>query len=434
MGCELTIHNITLTNELKTTKEVIKKALSDVMKTHPPVLEVPVSYSFRLKDTPSVCTIKMCSDVASMDNAPRPDLLDMWIEPLRAYNPDWEVDWVCASPNKDKRLWVLVKGINGLTKENATETGKKVRLKLEKMGILTVLSFCLASSATIVVNAASLRMANTLREKRTIRVPSIGLGILEINLFQVIQPEWPFELAVTGLDNYDPTLSLSLDQFFIRNFLDKDSGNTLWHRSRVVDGVYIMMMKDWQATHSVLQAKSLFESFIQGNDQLMYLRQLYDLNTTGKWGGNISRQLKMATKAVGSEFDVLRREMDALRKEVCQGKQETANQFTQVFSNFKLLTSTVSSLHEQVQNQSYAMMTMRSQQVAAERRMMLESQQMRLKMELDLAEPEERDEIKRAMRDINKQMEELDKEKIEMSNSLRAMLMPSIREPELTSV
>ena len=73
----------------------------------------------------------------------------------------------------------------------------------------------------------------------------------------MVQPEWAFELIVTGIDNYNAMVKIALDNYFSKNYTE--DGETLWYRSCLVDDAYYcFMMKDWNATLQVLQDKDKF--------------------------------------------------------------------------------------------------------------------------------------------------------------------------------
>lgn len=100
LGCELAVHNINPMESLSTSSDVMDHALHVIQEANPNL--TPVSVAFKLKDTPTLCTIKLRNDVMALDPKPQPNLLGLWIRLLRNYNSEWEVDWAGATPNKDK--------------------------------------------------------------------------------------------------------------------------------------------------------------------------------------------------------------------------------------------------------------------------------------------------------------------------------------------
>ena len=100
MGCELSVHNVSPTEALPTSADVMNQALLVIHKNNPNLM--PVHATFKLKDTPTFCSIKLRNDAAILDAKPRSDLLEPWISLLRKHNLEWEVNWATAPPNRDK--------------------------------------------------------------------------------------------------------------------------------------------------------------------------------------------------------------------------------------------------------------------------------------------------------------------------------------------
>ena len=120
----------------------------------------------------------ICGDVASMDIKPRPDLLELWIKHLHRHNAEWEIDWACASPNKEKCLWIALKGVEGKINKTMVDVARQ---ELQKMGHRNVGGFVLALSGTVVVNMASLRIAQDLRNKKSVKISKLSKQLLLID-------------------------------------------------------------------------------------------------------------------------------------------------------------------------------------------------------------------------------------------------------------
>ena len=80
LGCELAVHNVNPTESQATSSDVMDHALCVIQEANP--ILTPVSAAFKLKDTPTLCMIKLRNDVIALDPKPRPDLLEPWIELL----------------------------------------------------------------------------------------------------------------------------------------------------------------------------------------------------------------------------------------------------------------------------------------------------------------------------------------------------------------
>ena len=205
-GCKLAVHNVYPTESLPTSSDVMDEALRVIQEANPEL--TPVTAVFELKDTPTLCTVKLRNDIMSLDANPRPDLLAPWIGFLRKYNTEWEVDWALAKPSKDKRLWVVFKGIEGIVNKDMVEL---TRRELQSLGYRTVGGFFFGTSGTVIVNMASLQLAQNLRNRKSIKIPKLSKHPLLIDRFALVQPEWAFELIITGIDHYDATVKTVLD-------------------------------------------------------------------------------------------------------------------------------------------------------------------------------------------------------------------------------
>jgi hypothetical protein len=154
LGCELAVHNVSPMESLPTSSDVVDHALRVIQKANPNL--TPVSAAFKLRDTPTLCTIKLRSGMMALDPKPRPNLLEPWIRYLRSYNLEWEVDWACATPNKDKRLWVVLKGADGKLDRTTVDLARQ---ELQSLGYRSVGGFILGNSGSVVINMASLHIA-----------------------------------------------------------------------------------------------------------------------------------------------------------------------------------------------------------------------------------------------------------------------------------
>lgn len=84
---------------------------------------------------------------------------------------EWEVDWSCTSPNKEKGLWIALKGVEGKIDKTTVNIARQ---ELQRMGHRNVRGFVLASSGTIVINVASLCIAHDLRNKKSVKIPKLS--------------------------------------------------------------------------------------------------------------------------------------------------------------------------------------------------------------------------------------------------------------------
>jgi hypothetical protein len=72
-----------------------------------------------------------------------------------------------------------------------------------------------------------------------------------------LEPQWAFELVITGISRYDHEIVYALDQYIHHTFVDAEK-NSLLQGMRTQDDCYRFTMRDWQATKEViLKAESI---------------------------------------------------------------------------------------------------------------------------------------------------------------------------------
>jgi len=81
--------------------------------------------------------------------------------------------------------------------------------------------------------------------------------------FRQLEPQWAFELVITGISRYDHEIVYALDQYLHHTFVDAEN-KTLLQSTRTHDDYYCFTMRDWQATKEViLKAESIEGHFAQ---------------------------------------------------------------------------------------------------------------------------------------------------------------------------
>ena len=91
------------------------------------------------------------------------------------------------------------------------------------MGYYRSVGSFILPSGYVVINMASLPSAQSLQSKK---IQELSQQPLVIDRFPTVQPEWAFELIITGLDNYDATVKAVLDNYFSKSYVR--DGQTLW--------------------------------------------------------------------------------------------------------------------------------------------------------------------------------------------------------------
>ena len=423
MGCELAVHNVSPTESLPTSADVIDHALCVIHDANPEL--IPVHATFRLKDTPSLCSVMLRDDVADLDSKPRPDLLEPWIELLRKHNPEWEVDWACATPKNDKRLWVVLKGVDREVDQEGLRTVELAREELERMGYQSV-GGVMASSDSAVIKMASLQSAQSVQSKNSLKIPILSEPLV-IDRFHTVQPEWAFELIITGLNAFPNTTAVT-----VKNFLDTHfrrsyvlDGQTLWHRSRLVDDAYYcFMMKDWDATLQVLKDKDYFEA--RCGRTLSIPRLIFEFNGAGGFHKSIARarRLKAAGSSISGEFSNIHLEIQILHQDMVIGFDEIREHNEAVQQELRTLTNVVDTLNDQVKDQSQSILTLQNGIILQERRARIDAALNHKFMLFN--SPLEEEQTRAEIRDLQMQRKVVDKELVDLWTAVTSGLCGTI--------
>ena len=421
LGCELSVHNVYPTESLTTSSDVMDHALHVIQEAHPDL--TPVSVTFRLKDTPTLCSIRLRNDVLELDANPRPDLLCPWIEHLRNFNTDWVVDWACATPSKDKRLWVPLKGIEVPVNKS---TAEQLRKELQGLGVRTVGGFILGSSSSVVVNMPSLQSAENFRNRKSIKLPKFAKHPLLIDSFTVVQPEWAHELIITGIDHYDGTVKFVLDDYFSRTYMRNDV--TLWHRSRIVDDAYYcFIMKDWEATSQVLRDKDRFEAKCSTTlPNLGFPRQIYELNTSGGFHESIARKLKMAGSSVAGNLSEVQSQLQGLRRDMDRGFDHMEKRIEAQQQDLRSLTNSVSILNDRVMSQSHSLLALQQATILQEQKATIETALMHKSLMFNTLPPEDQEKARSEMENLHRRSKLVERELESVRAAARGLAAPSL--------
>jgi len=230
-----------------------------------------------------------------MDSRPHPDLLWLWAKKIKELRPNWDVAW-SPQPRKDKKLWVRIAEVG--------EIGRDDKDKLQAI------------------------------ENESHPLPAY--------LFHQLEPQWAFELVITGISHYDHEIVYALDQYIHHTFVDAER-NSLLQGSCTQDDYYCFTMRDWQATKEViLQARSIENHFAQQKLSKPVLIYQHNMGSTYTEKRGTSEEVKKAAGKLGIEVDAMRKEMDEMRRETRQGFAAANQKFELMNTNMMVLTSPLS--------------------------------------------------------------------------------------------
>jgi hypothetical protein len=182
------------------------------------------------------CYIRLSDEVHRLDMQPRPDLLWLWAEKIKELKPEWGVAW---SPQlwKDKKLWVRIAEVGDITREDKDRL-QAVEKECQARGYKVQSIFPMRDSVTVIL---------TLQEHAQplihdgITIPFISPHPLPAYPFRQLEPQWAFELVITGIARYDHKIVYALDKYIHHAFVDAER-NSLLQGSRTQEDYYCFTM------------------------------------------------------------------------------------------------------------------------------------------------------------------------------------------------
>jgi hypothetical protein len=352
----------------------------------PDLLAFPVrAESSGLKESISTyCYVRLADEVRRLDARPRPDLLWTWAEKIKETKPEWDIAW-SPQPRKDKRLWVRIAETGEVLKEDKAKL-QAVEKECQSRGYTVQSVFPMRDSVTVILTQQA--HAQALIENG-ITIPAISPHPLLAYPFRQLEPQWAFELVITGISRYDHEIVYALDQYIHHTFVDEGK-NSLLQGTRTHDDCYCFTMRDWQATRDViLQAESIENHFAQ--QKLSKPTLVYQHNMGGTYAERrgTSDEVKKAANKLGLEVDAMRREMDEMCRETRQGFAAASQKFEQMNTNMSVITTTLSTLHSQLQNTTHTMLGQREEKMISEKAHAIDMRLFDLERMLDRAHTDE---------------------------------------------
>src|ERR1700677_2070828 len=209
IGCEIIIRDIVLTPG-HTSLAQLQVVINQVTMESPEFSAYPVKIETSgTKETLSTyCYVRLSDEVRRLDTQPRPDLLWLWAERIKELKPEWDVGW-SPQPRKDKKLWVRIAEVGEVTREDKDKL-QAAEKECQARGYTVQSIFPMRDSVTVILTLQT-HAQDLIRDGITI--PSISPHPLPAYPFRQLEPQWAFELVITGISCYDHEIIYALDQY-----------------------------------------------------------------------------------------------------------------------------------------------------------------------------------------------------------------------------
>jgi hypothetical protein len=196
---------------------------------------------------------------------------------------------------------VRIVEVSEVTREDK-EKLQAVKKECAARGYTVISTFSMRDSITIILSRQA--HAQSLINDG-ITVTSISPHPLPAYPLCQLEPQWAFELVITGILGYDHEIVYALDQYIHHTFIDMEK-KSLLQGSCTLDDCYRFTMRNWQATKEViLQAESIEKHF--SLQRLSKPTLIYQHNMGGTFieRRGTSDEVKKAANKLGSKVDAM---------------------------------------------------------------------------------------------------------------------------------
>jgi hypothetical protein len=306
-------------------------------------------------------------DPDEVDEVPRFDILETWMETLRKEKPEWEVVCQPLSKGKDKRMSMRF-GDAGFRKERGDKSTcsalEKVKSALAARGILSTDSYSLPTRSYLAL--ANHRHVDDILSARAVTVPSVSPNPIPVMRCRQIEIEHCFEIVVSGISEGEGVQS-ALCRWVKCSVHDPISKETCYVDARIPESepdCLVLYMTDWSATLRLLAAGDKIVDAFKAHAPSIHRPQLVlAFNNNGVW------RPKTVTQTFRDGADTLNESLKAIRADLQDFKRETRAQhestqlsITAVSKSVSTLGSTVDHLHSRLSNHASAFLVLAGEQ------------------------------------------------------------------------
>lgn len=198
---------------------------------------------------------------------------------------------------------------------------------------------------------ADLKTAEQLLKLNCVQIKSQGNVKAPITPNRCIVPQYAHEIVISGTSNYDGSLRKALDEWFWTRYSDDPTlASSHVYSTRVVDDVFILLMRSWEWTVRVLKDRQAFWDQFGDNDKLGVPELLYKANSHG-FAVTMQRMFKSAGNAITNEAQSLRNLIDEVRRDMNADFAAQGQAIQSVTSGMQVLANSIETVQNQLTNQ-----------------------------------------------------------------------------------
>lgn len=358
--------------------ELVNNALAEILLSDdgPALIDVGVTVlpgGRPMDPFSSSAYLELAHETRALDPLPRPDLLADWMKALTKLRPTWEVVWAPQKKGKDRRMTIRFRVAESKEKVpiNAAD---KIRSHLESKGHRTTGGY-ISFHGLVDITLADSHSVDTILNSSYYIIPSLSKEPLHVSPPRYIPVNNPFELCITGLNDYDG-LHETIEKWLYHKYAYDDSAKS----TRIFDTRmtsdrenFVFTMDSWESTLIVLKDHESFTAYFAHFPLLTHPKLVYELNSSGYGRKSTASTINAGAGLVNDAITDLKRELNDFRKEQTENNTLVQRQVSAIHVNMENQTNAVALIGNQLQQFGLSLLAARDEKAIESRICVIDS-------------------------------------------------------------
>jgi hypothetical protein len=293
--------------------------------------------------------LELTHQTRALDPLPRPDLLADWMKAIMKLRPTWEVVWAPQKKGKDRRMTIRFHVAESKEKVplNASD---KIRAHLESKGHRTIGGY-ISFNGLVDITLADSHSVDIILNSSYYNIPSLSKDALHVSPPRYIPVNYPFELCITGLNDYDGLHEIIEKWFYHKYVYDNPAKSTRVFDTRMTSDRknFLITMDSWESTLIVLKDPDSFTAYFALYPLLTHPKFVYELNSSGYGRKSTVSTINAGAALVNDAITDLKRELNDFRKEQSENNSLVQRQVAAIHVNMENQTNAVALIGNQLQ-------------------------------------------------------------------------------------
>jgi hypothetical protein len=358
--------------------QLVKDALAEILTSDdgPDLADVAVTVIAAgrpIDPHSSSAYLELAHETRALDHLPRPDLLADWMKAIKKSRPTWEVVWAPQKKGKDRRMTIRFRVADSKEKV-ALNTPDKIRAHLESKGHRTIGGY-ISYYGLVDIAMADSHSVDTILSSSYFLIPSLSKEPLHVSSPRYISIDNPFELCITGLNDYDGLHEIIEKWLYHRYVRDDPAKTTRIFDTRMTSDRenYIFTMDSWESTLIVIKDADSFIAYFSNYPLLNPPKLVFELNSSGFGRKSTVSTINAGAGLVNDAISDLKRDLFDFRKEQTENNSLVQRQVAAIHVNMENQTNAVARIGNQLQQFGLSLLAGRDEKAIESRICVIDS-------------------------------------------------------------